>query len=325
MTGASTRCARACSALPLPRAIGGRRHCWPDRLAPVGGGSPTMRPATGSGACDDACTPGSPDLSTNSTRRTRARSRASRHAKRDAAYGLSVRLQTRRHHHAEEVHEFSLHNLGATKAEEGTRSRMGSATPGAARPRRRAFWPTMTGKAVELTVRERAYAAAPAAAWPAAARWWWAWTLRRSRHPPTASSRHLFCDTSVGAAFPQDHPGSRYHKATQGHHFQIAIEQELSRSPPSAWGADGGRRLRRGWGLYRDGLADEMGLSLRRGAAEDSDAQVVPRARASSSVCHATGRATTARWATFMHERSFRYQWCDTAIQWVTVPGRARR
>jgi uncharacterized protein (DUF885 family) len=66
---------------------------------------------------------------------------------------------------------------------------------------------------------------------------------------------------------PQDRPLHRlaattFHEATPGHHFQIALEAELP-------GLNRFRRLgsrlagmayAEGWGLYAEGLADEMGL-----------------------------------------------------------------
>jgi uncharacterized protein (DUF885 family) len=53
-----------------------------------------------------------------------------------------------------------------------------------------------------------------------------------------------------------------YHEATPGHHFQIAIEQELSGLPKfRTLGARlAGGAYVEGWGLYTERLADEMGL-----------------------------------------------------------------
>lgn len=53
-----------------------------------------------------------------------------------------------------------------------------------------------------------------------------------------------------------------YHEATPGHHFQIAIESELSDQPDfRRFGARlTGAGYPEGWGLYSERLADEMGL-----------------------------------------------------------------
>jgi uncharacterized protein (DUF885 family) len=53
-----------------------------------------------------------------------------------------------------------------------------------------------------------------------------------------------------------------YHEATPGHHFQIAIESELTSMPDfRRFGARlTGAAYPEGWGLYSERLADEMGL-----------------------------------------------------------------
>ena len=53
-----------------------------------------------------------------------------------------------------------------------------------------------------------------------------------------------------------------YHEATPGHHFQIALESELSEMPDfRRFGARlTGAAYAEGWGLYSERLADEMGL-----------------------------------------------------------------
>jgi uncharacterized protein (DUF885 family) len=53
-----------------------------------------------------------------------------------------------------------------------------------------------------------------------------------------------------------------FHEATPGHHFQIAIEMELTGLPPfRTLGARlAGEAYVEGWGLYTERLADEMGL-----------------------------------------------------------------
>jgi uncharacterized protein (DUF885 family) len=55
-----------------------------------------------------------------------------------------------------------------------------------------------------------------------------------------------------------------YHEANPGHHFQIAIEQELpDRLPLRRYGGNlAAASFAEGWGLYSERLADEMGLYL---------------------------------------------------------------
>jgi uncharacterized protein (DUF885 family) len=55
-----------------------------------------------------------------------------------------------------------------------------------------------------------------------------------------------------------------YHEANPGHHFQIAIEQELGDRPALRrfGGLMAGSAFCEGWGLYSERLADEMGLFL---------------------------------------------------------------
>jgi len=53
-----------------------------------------------------------------------------------------------------------------------------------------------------------------------------------------------------------------YHEANPGHHFQIAIEQEMGDRPALRrfGGLLAGSSFAEGWGLYSERLADEMGL-----------------------------------------------------------------
>jgi len=55
-----------------------------------------------------------------------------------------------------------------------------------------------------------------------------------------------------------------YHEANPGHHFQIAIEQEIPDRPALRrfGGLMAGSAFCEGWGLYSERLADEMGLFL---------------------------------------------------------------
>ena len=53
-----------------------------------------------------------------------------------------------------------------------------------------------------------------------------------------------------------------YHEANPGHHFQIALEQEMGERPALRrfGGLLAGASFAEGWGLYSERLADEMGL-----------------------------------------------------------------
>lgn len=64
---------------------------------------------------------------------------------------------------------------------------------------------------------------------------------------------------------PRHHLASTtYHEANPGHHFQIALEQEMpDRSSLRRFGGFlAGSAFTEGWGLYSERLADEMGLYL---------------------------------------------------------------
>src|SRR5262245_58731127 len=62
---------------------------------------------------------------------------------------------------------------------------------------------------------------------------------------------------------PKHHLASTtYHEANPGHHFQIALEQEMEGRPPLRrfGGFLAGSAFTEGWGLYSERLADEMGM-----------------------------------------------------------------
>lgn len=62
---------------------------------------------------------------------------------------------------------------------------------------------------------------------------------------------------------PRHHLASTtYHEANPGHHFQIALEQEMEGRPPLRrfGGFLAGSAFTEGWGLYSERLADEMGM-----------------------------------------------------------------
>jgi len=97
-----------------------------------------------------------------------------------------------------------------------------------------------------------------------------------------------------------------FHEATPGHHFQIAIEQELEGLPRfRTFGSRmAGAAYAEGWGLYTERLADEMGLY-------ESDAERLGMLEAQGfraarlvvdSGLHAFGWSRE-RAITFMHER----------------------
>ena len=58
--------------------------------------------------------------------------------------------------------------------------------------------------------------------------------------------------------------GVTYHESNPGHHFQLAIQQEMPEQPPlRRFGATfAAAAFAEGWGLYSERLADEMGLYL---------------------------------------------------------------
>ena len=97
-----------------------------------------------------------------------------------------------------------------------------------------------------------------------------------------------------------------FHEATPGHHFQLAIEMELTGLPPfrTLGSRLAGAAYAEGWGLYTERLAEEMGLyeseAERLGMLE---AQSFRAARlVVDSGLHAFGWSR-ARAIEFMHER----------------------
>lgn len=59
-------------------------------------------------------------------------------------------------------------------------------------------------------------------------------------------------------------PATAFHEAVPGHHFQLAIETELTGLPRfrTLGSRLAGAAYTEGWGLYSEGLADELGLYL---------------------------------------------------------------
>ena len=201
----------------------------------------------------------------------------------DAAYRLSIRLQTTVAATAEEVHEFGLADLETIEAEKdeiarrlGHADRLALAEALHADPANHTDDPA---KLIELAVgqTERAYAAAPQyfGRLPRANCDVMAVEAYREQESPPAFYMPPTLDGSRPGQYYLNtyQPSERqlhkiasitFHEATPGHHFQIAIEQELTGLP--AFRRLGARMAGvayvEGWGLYTERLADEMGLYL---------------------------------------------------------------
>ena len=201
----------------------------------------------------------------------------------DAAYRLSIRLQTTVAATAEEVHEFGLADLETIEAEKdeiarrlGHADRFALAEALHADPANHTDDPA---KLIELAVgqTERAYAAAPQyfGRLPRANCDVMAVEAYREQESPPAFYMPPTLDGSRPGQYYLNtyQPSERqlhkiasitFHEATPGHHFQIAIEQELTGLP--AFRRLGARMAGvayvEGWGLYTERLADEMGLYL---------------------------------------------------------------
>ena len=99
-----------------------------------------------------------------------------------------------------------------------------------------------------------------------------AYREQRGRRPPSTCRRPLD-GSRPGQYYLNTLPARRqrqlhkiasitFHEATPGHHFQIAIEQELTGLPAfrRLGSRMAGAAYVEGWGLYAERLADEMGL-----------------------------------------------------------------
>ncbi len=243
----------------------------------------------------------------------------------DAAYRLAIRQHTTLEATADEVHAFGLADLEAIEAEKDeVARRLGHADRHELR-RALAEDPANRPADPETLVRlaqaqtDRAFAAAPR----------YFGRLPRTNCVVKAVEAYREADTPPAFYMPQSLDGSRpgqyyintyqpeerqlhklaaitFHEATPGHHFQIAIEMELSGLPPfRTLGARMvGAAYPEGWGLYTERLADEMGLYAdekeRFGMLE---AQSFRAARlVVDSGLHAMGWTREAAIA-FMHER----------------------
>ena len=199
----------------------------------------------------------------------------------DAAYRLAIRQHTTLETTAEEVHAFGMADLEAIEAEKDEIARrLGHADRHELRqaladdPANRPTDPeALVRLAQEQT--DRAFAAAPR----------YFGRLPRTNCVVKAVEAYREADTPPAFYMPQSLDGSRpgqyyintyqpeerqlhklaaitFHEATPGHHFQIAIEMELTGLPPfRILGARMvGAAYPEGWGLYTERLADEMGL-----------------------------------------------------------------
>jgi uncharacterized protein (DUF885 family) len=201
----------------------------------------------------------------------------------DAAYRLSIRLQTTVAATAEEVHEFGLADLATIEAEKdeiarglGHADRHAMAAALAEDPANHTDDPNHLIELARAQT-DRAYAEAPK----------YFGRLPRANCEVLPVEAYREQESAPAFYMPPSLDGSRigqyylntyqpserqlhkiasitFHEATPGHHFQIAIEQDLEGLP--AFRRLGARMVGvayvEGWGLYTERLADEMGLYL---------------------------------------------------------------
>ena len=199
----------------------------------------------------------------------------------DAAYRLAIRVQTSLDTTAEEVHAFGLADLEAIEAEKDEIARRsGHADRHAHREALAADAANHTDDPDALVrlaqaQTDRAYAAAPQffGRLPSANCYVKAVEAYREAESPPAFYMPPSLDGSrqgqyyINTFQPTERQLHKiaaitFHEATPGHHFQIAIEMELTGLP--AFRILGARMAGiayvEGWGLYTERLADEMGL-----------------------------------------------------------------
>jgi uncharacterized protein (DUF885 family) len=198
-------------------------------------------------------------------------------------YRLAIRMQTTVSTTAEEVHAFGLEDLSRIEAEmDEIAHRLGHADRLALKAALDVDPTNHTDSReaiVELAVgqTERAYAAAPQyfGRFPSANCVVKAVEEYRERETPPAFYMQPSLDGSrqgqyyINTYQPEERPLHKiaaitFHEATPGHHFQIAIEMELSGLPRfrTLGGRMAGVAYVEGWGLYCERLSDEMGLYL---------------------------------------------------------------
>jgi uncharacterized protein (DUF885 family) len=240
-------------------------------------------------------------------------------------YALAIRMNTTVAASPEEVHEFGLADLESIEAEKdevarrlGHADRFALATALADDPDNRTDDPdAIVTLARQQT--DRAYAAAPQyfGRLPSAN------CIVKAVEPyrEQESAPAFYVPPSLDGSRPGQfyintyQPTERqlhkiaaitFHEATPGHHFQIAIEMELTGLPRfRTLGARmAGVAYVEGWGLYTERLADEMGLYVdERERLGMLDAQSFRAARlVVDSGLHAMGW-TRERAIEFMHER----------------------
>jgi uncharacterized protein (DUF885 family) len=262
-------------------------------------------------------------------------------------YRLAIRMQTTMATTAEEVHAFGLEDLSRIEIEmDEIAHRLGHADrhelkaalqkdPTNHTDSRRAI--------VELAEQqtERAYAAAPKyfGRLPSANCVVVQVEEYRERETPPAFYMQPSLDGSrqgqyyINTYQPEERQlhkiaGITFHEATPGHHFQIAIEMELTGLPRfrTLGGRLAGVAYVEGWGLYCERLADEMGLYLDdRERLGMLDAQAFRASRlVVDSGLHAMGW-TRAKAIEFMYERGT-LPMVDAEIEvdrYTIIPGQA--
>ena len=265
----------------------------------------------------------------------------------EAAYALSIRLQTTVAASPEEVHEFGMADLERIEAEKdeiarrlGHADRHELAAALLADPANHTDDPK---RIVEIAAEQtaRAFATAPRyfGRLPKADCVVMAVESYRERESPPAFYMPPALDGSRAGQYYLNtyEPAERqlhkiaaitFHEATPGHHFQIGIEQELKGLPPfrTLGSRMAGVAYVEGWGLYTERLADEMGLyqtdAERLGMLE---AQSFRAARlVVDSGLHAFGWSRDQA-ITFMHERGS-LPMVDAAIEvdrYTIWPGQA--
>jgi len=243
----------------------------------------------------------------------------------EAAYELDIRMNTTVSATPDEVHRFGLEDLAHIEAEEdeiarrqGHRDRSGLIKALAEDPANRTDSPArLIEVAEEETARAKAIAPRYFGRLPKADCVVKQVEEYRERETPPA----FYMPPSIDGSRPGQYymntyqPSERqihkiasitFHEATPGHHFQLAIEMELTGLP--AFRILGSRLAGvayvEGWGLYCERLADEMGLYL--SDAERLGMLQMQAFRASRLVVdsglHAFGWSR-ARAIEFMHER----------------------
>ena len=201
----------------------------------------------------------------------------------DEAYRLAIRMNTTVAAEPDEVHRFGLEDLAHIEAEKdaiarrlGKRDRLALTKALSEDPANR---PTTREQLVELAARQTASAFAAAPSYfgrlPSADCEVKAVEEYREREVPPAFYMPPSMDGSrpgqyyINTYQPEERQIHKiasitFHEATPGHHFQLAIEMELTGLPRfrTLGSRMAGVSYVEGWGLYCERLADEMGLYL---------------------------------------------------------------